>query len=339
MIVAPRERLIMNKKSHCRPTTDQRRRRLAATGTGVGITVGGAMAAAFISVGTASAVPETQPDPVLDLLQATQPEATQAMIAHADNADNALAMLNPTLATQLDANIDNAIATGNFLPSSGADADAFLDLQNAGDLHGNTGAVLDSQLPGLAQALDPYVDQLLGTPPPTDDLDPLADSAPNATGTELTSLTNADTSLATSNPELASRLDVLVDQAMANGGLPVGNPGDANAFSELGLANGPTLDADFATLSQQLDPLVDQALGTTEIPGTEIPTPPLGDVDPFTDLAQAFDPNAFTGAGAPADVIGAFATELDTMVASSGMGVALDTMADQIIAGFTTMTF
>jgi hypothetical protein len=306
----------------------------------VGITVGGAVAAAFISMGTASAVPDTEPDPTLDLLQATQPDATQSMIAHAENADRALAMLNPTLAGQLDTNVDNAIATGNFLPSSGSDADAFLDLQNAGDLHGNTGAVLDSQLPGLARLLDPYVDQLLGTPPPTSDLDPFADAAPNATGTELTDLTNADTALATSNPALAGQLDTLVDQAMANGGLPVGNPGDANAFSELGLANGPTLDADFASLSQQLDPLVDQALGQTEIPGTEVPvTPPLGDVDPFADLAQAYDPNAFTAAGAPSDVIGAFATELDAFIASSPMGVALDTMADQIIAGFTSMTF
>ncbi len=323
------------------PRTNERRRRWAATGTGVGITVGGAVAAAFISMGTASALPDTEPDPTLDLLQATQPDATQSMIAHATNADRALAMLNPTLAGQLDANVDNAIATGNLLPSSGTDADAFLDLQNAGFLHGSTGAVLDSQLPGLAQQLDPYVDQLLGSqPPPTNDLDPFTDAAPNATGTELTALTNAETSLATSNPALAGQLDTLVDQAMANGGLPVGNPGDANAFSELGLANGSTLDANFASLSQQLDPLVDQALGTTEVPGTELPvTPPPGDIDPFTDLAQAFDANAFTAAGAPTDAIGAFATELDAMVASTGMGVALDTMADQIIAGFTTMTF
>jgi hypothetical protein len=52
----------MNNTSHDRRAADQRRRRWGATGTGVGIAVGGAVAAVFVSMGTASADSEVAPD-------------------------------------------------------------------------------------------------------------------------------------------------------------------------------------------------------------------------------------------------------------------------------------
>jgi hypothetical protein len=52
----------MNNTSHDRRTADQRRRRWSATGTGVGIVIGGAVAAVFVSMGTASADSEVAPD-------------------------------------------------------------------------------------------------------------------------------------------------------------------------------------------------------------------------------------------------------------------------------------
>jgi hypothetical protein len=77
----------MNNTSRSRRTADPRRRRCGASATGVGIAVGGAMAAAFASMGTASAddlvVPATDADAVTQLLQTVDPAAVPAAAAPA----------------------------------------------------------------------------------------------------------------------------------------------------------------------------------------------------------------------------------------------------------------
>jgi hypothetical protein len=75
----------VSKRSRHRRTPDQCRRRWGATGTGVGIAVGGAMAAAFVSMGTASA------DDLLgsaggDVTALAQPVDLTAVTAAADPA-------------------------------------------------------------------------------------------------------------------------------------------------------------------------------------------------------------------------------------------------------------
>jgi hypothetical protein len=72
----------MNNTSRSSRTADPRRRRWGASATGVGIAVGGAMAAAFVSMGTASAddlaAPATDADAVTQLLQTIDPAAVPA---------------------------------------------------------------------------------------------------------------------------------------------------------------------------------------------------------------------------------------------------------------------
>ena len=69
----------MTTKARHRRAPDQCRRRLGATGTLVGIAVGGAMAAAFVSMNTASAddllAPATDDDAFTDLAQTIDPNA------------------------------------------------------------------------------------------------------------------------------------------------------------------------------------------------------------------------------------------------------------------------
>src|ERR1700726_4577988 len=82
----------------------QQRRRLAL---GLGTGAGAALATAFISMGTAHAIPET-PDPFSDL--GTLGGST---------LDTGLNSLSPAFAGELDANADNVVAT---------DHDSFLSL-------------------------------------------------------------------------------------------------------------------------------------------------------------------------------------------------------------------
>jgi hypothetical protein len=74
-----------------RRTADQYRRRWGATGTGVGIAIGGAMAAAFVSMGTASADdlvgPATDADAVTLLLQTVDPTPVTAAAVPAATLD------------------------------------------------------------------------------------------------------------------------------------------------------------------------------------------------------------------------------------------------------------
>jgi hypothetical protein len=90
----------MSKKRRHRRTPDQRRRRWGVTGTGVGIAVGGAMAAAFVSMGTASAddldAPAISDDALTGLAQPIDPNAVAAV---ADIAGAASAAAVPAQAT------------------------------------------------------------------------------------------------------------------------------------------------------------------------------------------------------------------------------------------------
>jgi hypothetical protein len=78
----------MSKRSRYRQAPDQRRRRWSATGTGVGVAVGGAMAAAFVSMGTASADdllgPAGGDDTVTSLAQAIDLNALTAAVDPSD---------------------------------------------------------------------------------------------------------------------------------------------------------------------------------------------------------------------------------------------------------------
>jgi hypothetical protein len=82
-----------NTSRYCR-TADQRR--WGATGTGVGIAVGGAMAAG-VSMGTASAddllAPATADDPFTELVQAIDPNAFAAAAVPAQAAEDAFEQL------------------------------------------------------------------------------------------------------------------------------------------------------------------------------------------------------------------------------------------------------
>ncbi|WP_428342129.1 hypothetical protein [Mycobacterium sp.] len=254
-------------------------------------------------VDSAQPPPDTEPDPFLDSLTPLQ-SSDPSIVSLATVNDTALATANPTLAGQFDSAIDAGLPAGD--PT---DADAFSD---AGLTNGTT---LDATYPTLAAQLDPTVDGMV-TPPVDTEPDPFLDSLPaTASATQMAQATAADTALATANPTLAGQFDSAVDA-----GLPAGDPTDADAFSDAGLTNGTTLDAEFPTLAAQLDPGVDVV--------------PPTDADAFTDLAQAFDPNAFTAAAVPSDFIGTLAAGLDTLFAPGGFDASLDPLADSIITAF-----
>jgi hypothetical protein len=82
----------MSKKARHRRIPDQPRRRWDVAGTGVAIAVGGAMAAAFVSTGTASADDllgtAAGDDAVTNLSQAVDPAAATAADAPADPAND-----------------------------------------------------------------------------------------------------------------------------------------------------------------------------------------------------------------------------------------------------------
>ena len=112
--------------------TDQRHRQLRRRAAGMGAVFGGALATAFLSTGTASAVTDADAFDDIGLPGGTLLDAT-----------------NPTLSAQLDPLVDMGLTAGN--PS---DADAFSDLGLPG------GSLLDALNPTLSQQLDPVGDQI-----------------------------------------------------------------------------------------------------------------------------------------------------------------------------------
>lgn len=273
--------------------------------------------------GVTAPVSGMEPDPYTDLLD-LGPNATDVQLGEAAELDKVLAQLEPGFAAQLDDLFDTS-------PIPPGDNDPFEDLlpANAPATQVAQAIVLDNALynnvlnPGdpLAGTLDAQIDSALDTEP-----DPFLDALPaTATAQQIADATAADQALATLNLPVATRLDALVDA----GSLPTGSPTDADAFSDLGLANGAALDIEFPTLAQSLDPGVDQ-----------IVAPPI-DNDPFTDLAQLFALTPLTGAGdpLPTDFVGVFASELDSLAASAGLANILDQGFDQIISLFGTTAF
>jgi hypothetical protein len=85
-------------------------------------------------------------------------------------------------------------------------------------------------------------------------------------------------------------------------------------------------------LDAALAPLVQELVGTITVgPG------PATDADPLSDLIAAFDPNSFTAAGAPTDVLGLFAYYTDTyLLGPSGLGDALDPSVDSYLSSLPT---
>jgi hypothetical protein len=85
-------------------------------------------------------------------------------------------------------------------------------------------------------------------------------------------------------------------------------------------------------LGDPLDPTIDTWVGTITVgPG------PATDADPLSDLIAAFDPNSFTAAGAPTDVLGLFAYYTDTyLLGPSGLGDALDPSVDSYLSSLPT---
>jgi len=112
--------------------THQRHRQLRRRATGVGALLGGALAAVFLSTGTASAITDADAFDDIGLPGGTLLDAT-----------------NPTLSAQLDPLVDMGLTAGN--PS---DADAFSDLGLPG------GSLLDALSPTLSQQLDSVADQI-----------------------------------------------------------------------------------------------------------------------------------------------------------------------------------
>jgi hypothetical protein len=87
-------------------------------------------------------------------------------------------------------------------------------------------------------------------------------------------------------------------------------------------------------LGDALDPSVDSYLASLPTAAAEaLPAVGATDADPLTDLVAAFDPNAFTSAGAPTDVFGVFAYYTDTyLLGPSGLGDALDPGVDSFLS-------
>jgi hypothetical protein len=92
----------MTNKPRHRQTLDPRRRGLGATGTGLGMAVGGAMAAVFVSMSSASAddllAPVTHDDAFTELAQTTDPSAVTVDAVPAQAAaENAVTQLTQTV--------------------------------------------------------------------------------------------------------------------------------------------------------------------------------------------------------------------------------------------------
>ena len=134
----------MGRKARHRRTSDQCRRRWGATGTGLGIAVGGAMAAAFVSTGTASADdlvgPATDADAVTLLLQTVDPTPLAAAAAPSDVAVGGAVAAAALPAATLDAFEQWVLAI---------DPAAFDATGNPADVFGQFAVQIDTDLANL----------------------------------------------------------------------------------------------------------------------------------------------------------------------------------------------
>jgi hypothetical protein len=121
----------MSNKSRAR-RANQRHPQLRRRATGVAAVFGGAVAAAFVSSGTALAIPDADAFDDIGLPGGTLLDTT-----------------NPMLSAQLDPLVDMGLPVGTQ-----SDADAFSDLGLPG------GSLLDALDPALSQQLDPLGDQI-----------------------------------------------------------------------------------------------------------------------------------------------------------------------------------
>jgi hypothetical protein len=216
--------------------------------------------------------------------------------------------------------------------TTGSDADPLGDLFGTGGTNTWT-TMADSTLAtsGVAAPLDASVDNVLAAP----DADPFTD------------LANA------------------LDPTAFSGGLPVNAIGDFAvgtdyilSLSGAGAALDPTIDsllpaapaaAASATTGSDADPLGDlfgtggtntwttMADSTLATSGVAAPLDAsvdnvlaAPDADPFTDLANALDPTAFSG-GLPVNAIGDFAVGTDYILSLSGAGAALDSLLSGVL--------
>ena len=154
----------------CNDRTPQGRRRIALS---LGTAAGASLAAAFISMGTAHAIPET-PDPFGDLLGAT----------NGGPLDTLVNTLDPSFAANLDFVYDGIVPT---------DVDPFADL-----LGPTFGAPIDTLLgPTVGAVIESFADQIS-----TSDADPFAELFGATFGAPIDTLLGVT---------LSSELDPFVD--------------------------------------------------------------------------------------------------------------------------------
>ena len=301
----------MSTRARHRRAPDQCRRRLGATGTLVGITVGGAMAAAFVSMNTASAddllAPATDDDAFTDLAQTIDPNAFTTAGAPYDFIG--------TLANQS----DSLLAPTVF----GPELDTIASQVLAGDF--SAPATDDDPFTGLAQAIDPNALTAAGDP-----------NGFVVGGAMAAAALPAQTTL-DSFEQLVQTYDGF---AFTSTGAPNDIIGTIASQIDSDLANASTAAYPFYT---ELNTISGQILAG------DFSAPLTTDEDGFEDMVQAFvDPNAFTsvcdttGTCTPVDPTIWFETlayQLDTLLAPSVYGPELDTIADQIISIFTTTVF
>jgi hypothetical protein len=120
-------------------------------------------------------------------------------------------------------------------------------------------------------------------------------------------------------------LSYLIEAFDPNSFSTAGAPTDAlglfGYYTDTYLLGPPGIDA-------ALEPLVQELVGTVTVGSG-----PATDADPLSDLIGAFDPNAFSTAGAPTDALGLLAYGLDTyLLGPSGLGDALDPTIDSYVS-------
>jgi hypothetical protein len=163
----------MSSNPRHRRTPDQRRRGLGATGAGVAIAVGGAMAAAFVSMGTASA--DTGDDAVTALAQAVDTTALAAAAVPAQAGDAAV----PAQALDAFETLVETIDPTAFNSTTGAPTDFIGDLASqidsdvgsidfGTDVEG-TDVTLNTIAGQVSCLLDSTCTDVLSTVPTTDD--------------------------------------------------------------------------------------------------------------------------------------------------------------------------
>jgi hypothetical protein len=156
----------MSKKSRHRRTPDQRHRRWAATGTGVGIAVCGAMAAAVMSMGTASA--DTGDDAVTALVQAVDTTALAAAAVPAQTTDlDAF----ETLVETIDPNAFNSTtgAPTDFIGDIASEIDSDVGSIDFGTDVEGTDVTLNTIATQVSCLLASTCTDILSTVPTTDD--------------------------------------------------------------------------------------------------------------------------------------------------------------------------